>query len=171
MVGVDMKYFGHTDLVVNSMRNVLPERTGILPAQAAISQYERSDEANAEQVKAKTVTTFHGIFDTGASCSVISERVAEQLALRKTNTVTVHTAAGTVQQNCYVINLVLPNGIVLPARQAIAAKLHGFDLLIGMDVIRLGDFYISHRHDFLVVEFTLYTPIVCIDSSQIQTSQ
>ena len=148
----------HNTLYVTALRNVLPGNSGYIPAQAAISQYEKLDEANAFKVIAKTVKTFHGIFDTGASRSVISESVADQLALRKINTVTVHTAAGTVQQNCYVVNIVLPNQIVLSARQVTAAKLHKFDILLGMDIICLGDFIISQRHGFLVVEYNTYVP-------------
>jgi predicted aspartyl protease len=145
-------------LVIHSMRSIVPGNVGNIPAQAAISQYEKSDEANPDLVIAKTNATFHGIFDTGASCSVISERVAAQLALRKINTAMVHTAGGTVQQNCYVVNIVLPNKLVLSARQVTAANLHGFDVLLGMDIIGLGDFIISLRHGFLVVEFNLYAP-------------
>ena len=73
----------HNALIVNSMRSVLPGNAGTIPAQAAISQYEKSDEVNFDLVAQKTTSTFHGIFDTGASRSVISERVASQLALRK----------------------------------------------------------------------------------------
>jgi len=145
-------------LTINSMRSIIPGRSSNIPAHAAISQYEKSDEVNAESVIAKTTTSFHGIFDTGASCSVISERVADQLALKKTNTAVVHTAGGAFQQNCYVVNIVLPNNILLSARQVTAAKLHNFDVLLGMDVIGLGDFIISQRHGFLLVEFSIYTP-------------
>ena len=148
----------HNSLTVLSMRSVFPAHTGNVPVQAAISQYEKADETNFGLVISKTSHVFRGIFDTGASCSVISERVAKQLALRKVNTATVYTAGGAVQQDCYVVNIVLPNNLVIPARRVTAANLHGFDVLVGMDIISRGDFIISNRHGFLSVEFNLYIP-------------
>ena len=146
-------------LLVSSMNAIFPGNIGVIPVQAVISQYEKSDETNSDLILAKTGAAVHGIFDTGASRSAISERVAERLALRKVNAITVHTAAGTVQQDCHVVNIVvMPNEIVFPAHQVTSAKLHSCDILIGMDIIGLGDFIISRRHGFLVVEFRLFTP-------------
>ena len=98
----------------------------------------------------------HRIFDTGATRSAVSERTATQLALRKIGTAAVYTAAGAVKQNFHAVNFVLPNKILIPAHIVFAAKLHGYDVLIGMDIIGLSDFIISRRNGFIAFEFSIY---------------
>ena len=88
------------------------------------------------------------IWDTGASGSAITKKVAQQLGLVPTGMAQVNTANGIATQNTYTIDIGLPNkviiqGIIATEIDALAA---GCDALIGMDVITLGDFSITNHN-------------------------
>ena len=44
----------------------------------------------------------------------------------------------------YTVNIKLPNDVEFQALPVILGNLPGYDVLIGMDIIRLGDFAITH---------------------------
>lgn len=46
--------------------------------------------------------------------------------------------------NVYLINLYLPNSVAIPMVRVTELPLIGFDLLVGMDIITIGDFTISN---------------------------
>jgi uncharacterized protein YchJ len=48
------------------------------------------------------------------------------------------------QSNVYLINLYLPNGTIFPDLQVAEGVLNNCDMLVGMDVIRYGDFIVSN---------------------------
>lgn len=88
-----------------------------------------------------------GLWDTGATGSAITKRVVDQLGLIPTGLVHVQTAGGVFVQNQYTIDIHLPNGVLIEG--IIATQLDGVvgansDVLIGMDVITLGDFAITN---------------------------
>ncbi len=95
------------------------------------------------------------IWDTGASGSAITKKVAHQLGLLPTGMAQVNTANGIVTQNTYTIDIGLPNkviiqGIIATEIDALAA---GCDALIGMDVITLGDFSITNHNGNTCMSF------------------
>lgn len=95
------------------------------------------------------------IWDTGASGSAITKKVAQQLGLVATGMAQVNTANGIVTQNTYTIDIGLPNkviiqGIIATEIDALAA---GCDALIGMDVITLGDFSITNHNGSTCMSF------------------
>lgn len=90
-----------------------------------------------------------GIWDTGATNSCITKTLAEQLDLtviQKTNVSGVH---GVQEANVYFVNITLNNqNITVNALVTEAAELsadHRTGLLIGMNIITLGDFCISNH--------------------------
>jgi SEC-C motif/gag-polyprotein putative aspartyl protease len=88
-----------------------------------------------------------GLWDTGASGSAITKRIVNLLGLVPTGAAHVQTAGGVFLQNQYTIDLALPNQVVIHG--IIATELDGVvgadsDVLIGMDVITLGDFAITN---------------------------
>ncbi len=56
----------------------------------------------------------------------------------------VSTANGIKKSPVYKIDLILPNQILAPAVRVTEASIVGSDMLIGMDIINLGDFAISN---------------------------
>lgn len=95
------------------------------------------------------------LWDTGASSSCISKRIATKLELAQTGIVTTFTAAGPSQTKTYVVNIGLPNHVQIPMVQVSEAELHGFDVLIGMDIITLGDFSITNLNGNTVFSFRI----------------
>lgn len=99
--------------------------------------------------------TVNGIWDTGATGSVITLRVINQLGLKSSGVSEVHTTNGKVLKKTYDISLRLPNnavvnGIVATEADALSG---GCDALIGMDVISIGDFSITNHKGVTVMSF------------------
>lgn len=88
---------------------------------------------------------FTAIWDTGATNTAISKKVAEECGLIPTGQAISNTANGTCTVNTYLIDLNLPNNITLGGVTATEfTSVGGSDLLIGMDIIGIGDFAISN---------------------------
>ncbi len=85
------------------------------------------------------------IWDTGATHTSISQRAANLLELKPTGRVVVHGANQTREANTYKVNLILRNNVQI--RNWTVSEIGGLsgnaDLLIGMDVISLGNFVVS----------------------------
>jgi len=99
----------------------------------------------------------YGIWDTGATGCVISEDAAKNLALIPIGQKETRGISGGRMSNVYYINITLNNNqISLNARVTDCDKLSddgSIGLLIGMDIITLGDFYISNHHGKTVMTF------------------
>ena len=108
-------------------------------------------QANPHKLLKKDVVA---VWDTGATCSVIDKKLAKEWNLDVVKYETFVTANGTTRAKVYYLTLELPNGGYFPNLQVSELKLaSGF--LIGMDVIKQGDFHISN--DGTTV-FTFRTP-------------
>lgn len=90
------------------------------------------------------ILTFKGLWDTGASGTVIDAECAKKLGLKPISKTKVYHADGESVVNVYVINLFLPNQVAFSFVKVTEGKLNGFELLIGMDIICAGDFAISN---------------------------
>lgn len=88
---------------------------------------------------------FIAIWDTGATSSVISSRVAQEMNLTPIGKTIVSTANGRAEVNRYIVTLELPNHLVINDIEVSEGNLGAnTDLLIGMDIITLGDFSITN---------------------------
>ena len=97
-------------------------------------------QANPLKLLKKDVTA---VWDTGATCSVIDKKLAREWNLDVVKYETFVTANGTTRAKVYYLTLELPNGGFFANLQVSELKLaSGF--LIGMDVIKQGDFHISN---------------------------
>lgn len=89
---------------------------------------------------------YKGVWDTGATGSAITAKVARELGLKPIGMTKVSTAAGVVDQNEYLVNFYLPNSVAVHSIRVTEGVLSGdIDILIGMDIIRLGDFVITNK--------------------------
>lgn len=84
-----------------------------------------------------------GVWDTGATSSVIDRKLAEKLGLKEVNYGTSYTANGIIDTKVYYLSFCLPDGGIVPDLLVSDGNLP-YDLLIGMDVITKGDFHISN---------------------------
>ncbi len=88
--------------------------------------------------------SFNAVWDTGATASVISQPVVDQLNLKPVGMIRVRHADGESMQEKYLVNIMLPHGVGFPFVEVTKAKLSGLDVLIGMDIIGMGDLTVSN---------------------------
>lgn len=87
------------------------------------------------------------IFDTGATASMISSDIANELGLIPYGTATISGVHGTESSNIYIIDMIFRNGFKIPnISVSEAGGSAGFDLLIGMDIISKGTMLLSGAH-------------------------
>lgn len=102
-----------------------------------------SEEINPKNYSANS---YKAIWDTGATGTVITQKVVDKCALIPIGVVVVQTAAGKARTNSYLVNVWLPNRIVLPNVKATLGKLaSNVDVLIGMNIIGRGDFAVTNK--------------------------
>jgi len=97
------------------------------------------------------------LWDTGATGSCISMEVVKQLQLESIGEREVHTASGKDIQNTFLVDVDLPNSVTVKdlvvSDSAIGAQ--GIGMLIGMDIITLGDFAVSTYNQKTVFTFRI----------------
>ncbi|MHB8779810.1 MAG: SEC-C metal-binding domain-containing protein [Candidatus Geothermincolia bacterium] len=102
------------------------------------------------------------IWDTGATGSVVSETVVRDCGLLPTGVTKTSTTHGIADANTYVVDFQLPNGPTIQNVQVTEGQINGGDVLIGMDVITVGDFAVTNYGGRTA--FTFRVPsVACID--------
>lgn len=98
------------------------------------------------------------LWDTGASISCVSCGLSIQLGLKPINLIQINTANGPIKTEQYLINIGLPNRVLIKNVLVCKGNLEGqkYDALIGMDIINLGDMAYTHKNGGSV--FTFQTP-------------
>lgn len=93
-----------------------------------------------------SIINTQALWDTGASNSVITTDTAKKLNLKSFGVANVHHAGGESKANVYLVNIYLPNNIAIPGvRVTEAPQTTGqFGVIIGMDIITIGDFAITN---------------------------
>lgn len=102
-----------------------------------------------------TITSFSALWDTGATNSVIDKSIVEKLGLTPVGVGKVFHANGEAVVNKYLVNIVLPNNFMIPMVTVTEGKLQGTNMLIGMDIIGLGDFVITHKNNGTIFSFQM----------------
>lgn len=102
---------------------------------------------------------WRGLWDTGASKSSITKRIVDDLGLIPIGNANISTANGVVAVNTYLVDIGLPNRVVIPNIVVSCADLgDDIDVLIGMDIICNGDFSITNVND--KTTFSFRTPSI-----------
>ena len=108
------------------------------------------EEAQTQKVEFKK---YVAIWDTGATHSAITKRVVDDLGLQPTGARETRHAGGKSVNNTYLVNIALPNRVLVPHVRVTEVHLIPDDnvvddkqpqLLIGMDIIGLGDFAVTN---------------------------
>lgn len=106
-----------------------------------------------------TKNAFHvkAIWDTGATASVVTDNVVKALGLAPTGMSHVNTANGLAIQSTYIVDVVLPNGLRIKDVTVTGATAlsGGCEVLIGMDIITLGDLSITHYKGSTCMSFRI----------------
>lgn len=105
------------------------------------------------------------IWDTGASMSCISQRVANELKLVMTGYVKVSGVNSVDTVPRYQIDVGLPNKMMIEGLNVSEAKTLGdeFDMLIGMDIIKFGTLALSWDGTDYLMSFVVPSPQNPID--------
>lgn len=99
--------------------------------------------------------SFRAIWDTGATHSVITEDVFNRLKLSPIDTTLVHGVNSEKEVPVTLVNIVLPNRLLIPNWRVTVCDITGCDMLIGMDIIRNGDFSISNGNNETLFSFAI----------------
>lgn len=120
--------------------------------------------------KQVTYKQFEALWDTGATKSVICQRVVDTCNLTPISMTQVHHADGVSLSEVYSVSFVLRNNVIVPEVQVTKGKFIGgqFDVLIGMDIISLGDFAVTNRNKKTVFSFRIPS-IAEIDFVKVET--
>jgi len=105
--------------------------------------------------KQPSFKTFTAIWDTGATNSVITEKVVDQCGLKPTGMTRIRHADGEVRAEVYHVNIGLPNKVAFPNVRVTKLRLAGSDALIGMDIINYGDFAVTNTEGQTVFSFRI----------------
>jgi hypothetical protein len=98
-----------------------------------------------------------GLWDTGATNSCITAEVAKSIGAIPTGKTMVHGAHGPALTNTYLIDFILPNSVRIIQVKAteVVSTVGGFGVIIGMDIIAMGDFCITNPNNKTVVSFRI----------------
>jgi len=113
--------------------------TDVIVTQCGISEPFDINNTN----KHPQITECKATWDTGAMRSVISVGLVERLGLSPIGRTKVYHANGEAFVGVYFINLFLPNQVVCSFLQVTEGDITGTDVLVGMDIISMGDFSIT----------------------------
>jgi hypothetical protein len=117
----------------------------VLTNQISVCEAFDPNRGDPETIKKQ----FTCIWDTGATNTVISTNVINALSLKPSGRTIVHTVGegGKVNEyevNTYLVNIYLPNNVMIIGAIVAEGGISGGDLLIGMDIINMGDFAITN---------------------------
>ena len=100
---------------------------------------------------------FIALWDTGATGTCISSNVVQKLGMVSTGRKTILTPSGQIIVNEYLADIYLPNGVQvkdIPICDSEIGK-QGLDVLIGMDIICMGDFAVTNYNGKTAFSFRI----------------
>lgn len=121
---------------------------------AIITQCAVSEPFNPPANPSKVVNC-GALWDTGATNSVITKRLAGELNLKPLTQTKVRHAQGADFVNVYLVNIALENGVGFSFIRVTEGVLEGFDVLIGMDIITMGDYSITNVNNKTTFSFRI----------------
>lgn len=96
------------------------------------------------------------IWDTGATNTVVTQKVVDECGLKPIGMAKVHTAGGAGTKPVYYLSLFLPNKVIIPQLTVIEGIITGQpEILIGMDIISKGDFAVTNKGGKTVFSFRM----------------
>lgn len=101
------------------------------------------------------------VWDCGATATVISPKIAQELNLQPSGKENVHSVGAGDQSheyeaNTYLVNIYLPNNVWIVGVRVSDGGIAGADVLLGMDIIAFGDFAITNHNGH--THWTFRTP-------------
>ena len=119
------------------------ERVNAITTEVLVSSAFGPSQAKVPSI----IEQFNAIWDTEATNSVISKHVVDKCGLKPIGMAEVHTAGGTRTSEVFLVNIFLPNKVIMQnvrATQGNLSSISGIDVLVGMDIIGRGDFAVTN---------------------------
>ena len=113
------------------------------------------DPVGTQTEKPAAYVNFKAIWDTGATASVITQKIVDALHLVPTGMTQVHHAHGKTMAEVYLVNVGLPNRVAFSGVRVTKGDLASCDVLIGMDIISQGDFAVSNHQGKTTFSFRI----------------
>lgn len=132
----------------DGLARILKTEVHIAPPLIGIPEPVKLDDCGARK--------YIAIWDTGATGSVITQKVANECGLKPIGMTRTHTANGLKVSSVYLVSIFLPNGVVAPNISVTEGILSDHeDVLIGMDIISQGDFAITNLNEKTLFSFQM----------------
>ena len=95
------------------------------------------------------------LWDTGATGTCISKDVVEKLQLIPTGKKNIKTPSGSSIVNTFLVSIILPNNVIVPNIEVCDSEIgdQNVDVLVGMNIITMGDLAISNYNNQTVFTF------------------
>jgi hypothetical protein len=97
----------------------------------------------------------YAVWDTGATHSVLSPKIANNLQLIPIDSSLVSGINHSQYADIVIASIGLANGLLLPDIRFSVCDIPGTDVLIGMDIIMMGDFAISNGDGKTLFSFAI----------------
>ena len=124
-----------------SFTKVSNSRENVLLSECQVSESWNPDSGEPHP----SLESFTAIWDTGATRSVITQAVVDKCKLAQVGIATVHHSQGKEEEvPVFLINIVLPNSVLIPELKVTRGGFIGGDVLVGMDIITMGDFAVTN---------------------------
>jgi len=109
------------------------------------------------QSKKPLVKKYKAIWDTGATNSVVTKKVAKELGLKPISKTEVHGVGDPKIENVHLVNLYLPNRMIVGYIRVTECNnlSGGSDVLVGMDIIGMGDFAVTNVNKKTTMSYRL----------------
>jgi len=97
----------------------------------------------------------YAVWDTGATHSVLSPKIVNELGLIPIDSSIVSGINHSQYADIVIASIGLANGLLLPDIRFSVCDIPGTDVLIGMDIIMMGDFAISNGDGKTLFSFAI----------------
>jgi predicted aspartyl protease len=124
-------------------------RTLITPAKVC----EAFDPSNASLNQTIKRQIFDAIWDTGATGTVITQKIIDACGLKPVGMTMVSGIHGDKPSEIFIVNVELPNAVGFHSVQVTKGEIRGADMLIGMDIISTGDFAVTNKNGQTIFSF------------------
>jgi prophage DNA circulation protein len=96
------------------------------------------------------------IWDTGATTSLVNDKIVKSLQLKEIGIAQVKHVAGATAFPIHLAAIEIEGGMKITEHRLVSfPSIHAFDMIIGMDIIVLGKFCIENEHGNTVFSFKL----------------
>ena len=95
------------------------------------------------------------MWDTGSQFTFLSPRIINVLQLKPTGRMGLSGINGESEADVYTVHVVLPSGDAVINVEALGSDYSDYDVIIGMDIIMLGEFHFDRVDDHHVFSFNI----------------